>query len=229
MESETLSKPKKISQGDYDVISNQIISALAQRESLVKSWSTSSHSILPRKTQAELDAEDAALFQIQPPRLGVGALIPPEFLVSQAEQTTKSLRAKLLISHSLRASKARAAEEKAASAKRGLQNDSSDEEQGRTSLGRKKKTKNNSNSIEGNLLAITDQSNDTEVHDTAYIAVENKSAGKSNPDLEISSPLDSDAKKRKKKREKKQRQKIKSAIADRVKSSVSISTDPSRT
>jgi hypothetical protein len=135
-------KTAKVSKEDFDIISNRIAVALAQREALIKSWTASSlRERPPEKTEAELEAEDAALFRNEPPYLGVGAAIPPEYLVSEAERSNKSLRAKLLPSKTLKASKARDAEEKAASAKRGLKDESSDEEQGRSGLGRAKKRK----------------------------------------------------------------------------------------
>jgi hypothetical protein len=135
-------KSVKVSKEDFNVISNRIAVALAKRESLIKSWTASSSRPRPaEKTQAELDAEDAALFRSEPPFLGVGAPIPSHFLVSEAERNNKSLRAKFFPSKTLKATKARDAEEKAASAKRGLKDESSDEEEGRSGLGRAKKRK----------------------------------------------------------------------------------------
>jgi hypothetical protein len=135
-------KSAKVSKEDFDVISNRIAVALAKREALIKSWTaSSSRERPPEKTEAELEAEDAALFRNEPPYLGVGAPIPSHFLVSEAERNNKSLRAKFFPSKTLKASKARDAEEKAASAKRGLRDESSDEEEGRSGLGRAKKRK----------------------------------------------------------------------------------------
>ncbi len=135
-------KSTKASKEDFDANLNRIAVALAQREALIKSWTASSlRERPPEKTEAELEAEDAALFRNEPPYLGMGAAIPPEYLVSVAERSNKSLRAKLLPSKTLKASKARDAEEKAASVKRGLKDESSDEEQGRSGLGRAKKRK----------------------------------------------------------------------------------------
>jgi len=136
------SKSAKTSKEEFDVISNRLALALAKRESLIKSWTAlSSHPRPEEKTQAELDAEDAALFRNEPAHLGVGAPIPSHFLVSEAERNNKSLRAKFFPPKGLKASKAREAEEKAASAKRGLRDESSDEEEGRSGLGRAKKQK----------------------------------------------------------------------------------------
>ena len=90
----------------------------------------------PTKSEAELDAEDAALFRNEPPYLGVGAPIPSHFLVSDAERNNKSLRAKFFPGKGLKGSKPRDEEEKVASAKRALNEESSDEEGGRSSLGK---------------------------------------------------------------------------------------------
>jgi hypothetical protein len=132
---------QKVSKEEFDIISNRLAVALAKRESLIKSWTASSSRKESSKTQEQLDAEDAALFRNQPAYLGVGAPIPAHFLVSDADQNNKSLRAKFFPSKGLKASKARDAEEKAASAKRALQDVDSDEEPGRSALGRAKKLK----------------------------------------------------------------------------------------
>ncbi|PVH82812.1 hypothetical protein DL98DRAFT_513541 [Cadophora sp. DSE1049] len=132
-------KSAKASKDELAVISNRLAIAMAKREALVKSWTASSSRPEPEKTQEELDAEDAALFRNAPPYLGVGAAIPAHFLVNESERGKKALRAKLLSTKGLKASKARDAEEKAASAKRAMREQSSDEEEGRSSLGRAKK------------------------------------------------------------------------------------------
>ena len=134
-------KSAKSSKAELDAISNRIAVALAKRDKLVKSWTVSSRPKAPEKTQEQIDAEDAALFRNVPPYLGVGASIPSHFLVSDAERNNKSLRAKFFPTKGLKASKAREDEEKAASAKRGLIEESSDEEEGRSSLGKAKKMK----------------------------------------------------------------------------------------
>ncbi|KAE8449675.1 hypothetical protein EG329_007450 [Mollisiaceae sp. DMI_Dod_QoI] len=142
MATEGLSKSAKQAKEDFAVLSNRLAVAFAKRESLVKSWiASSSRPQPPAKADEELDAEDSALFRNQPPYLGVGAPIPSHFLVSEAEQNNKSLRAKFFPTKGLKASKTRDAEEKAASAKRGLREESSDEEEGRSGLGRAKKLK----------------------------------------------------------------------------------------
>jgi len=134
-------KSARSSQDELAVISNRLAIAMAKREALVKSWTASSSRPEPEKTQEELDAEDAALFRNAPPHLGVGAAIPAHFLANESEGGKKALRAKLLSTKGLKASKARDAVEKAASAKRAMREQSSDEEEGRSSLGRAKKFK----------------------------------------------------------------------------------------
>jgi hypothetical protein len=150
-------EPKKSTQTsreELDAISNRVAIALAKREKLIKSWTASStREKEPEKTQEELDVEDAALYRSQPPYLGVGATIPSHFLVSDADRNNRSLRAKFFPAKGLKASKQRDAEEKAASAKRGLQQEDSDEEGGRSSLGKAKKRK---------LAEVSDLVNDIE-------------------------------------------------------------------
>lgn len=141
MSFEEEAKPKKVSKEEFDIISNRLAVALAKRESLIKSWTASSSRPPKTKTLEEREAEDEALFQNQPPYLGVGAPIPAHFLTSDANQNNKSLRAKFFPTKGLKASKARDAEEKAASAKRAKRDEDSDEEQGRSGLGRAKKLK----------------------------------------------------------------------------------------
>jgi hypothetical protein len=144
MSTEEENKSVGLSKAQYDVITNKIAVAIAKHEAVVQGWiAKSARANEPRKTQAELEAEDAALFRPQPPRLGLGCPIPPQFLKNDVESSTKDLRAKFFPSKTLKASKSRDAEEKAASAKRGLKDQSSDEEGGRSSLGRAKKLKKN--------------------------------------------------------------------------------------
>lgn len=164
MASEELPKSAKASQEALAVISNRLAIAMAKREALVKSWTASSSRPLPpTKTQAELDAEDAALFRNEPPHLGVGAPIPAHFLVSEAERGNKSLRAKFFPTKGLKASKARDAEEKAASVKRAKREESSDEEEGRSSLGRAKKL--NSRKVEAVKQSAKEVLSDAESED----------------------------------------------------------------
>jgi hypothetical protein len=142
MAPEASTKSAQASKEALDVISNRISIALAKHDNLVKSWTAlSGRSEAWEQSQEELEAEDAALFRKQPSYLGVGAPIPSHFLVSDAERNNKSLRAKFFPTKGLKGSKLRDEEEKAASAKRGLVNESSDEEGGRSSLGKAKKRK----------------------------------------------------------------------------------------
>ncbi|CAG8952082.1 hypothetical protein HYFRA_00000820 [Hymenoscyphus fraxineus] len=141
-EGEKDGKSVGLSKEEYEIITNKIAVAIARHEEVVKGWiAQSARSKEPRKTLEQLQAEDAELFRPQPPRLGIGCPIPAHFLKSDAEIGNTSLRAKLLPSKGLKASKARDAEEKAASAKRGMREQSSDEEEGRSGLGRAKKQK----------------------------------------------------------------------------------------
>jgi hypothetical protein len=128
-------------QEEFDTIQNRIQLALAKHENIVKSWTASSSRREPTKTDEQLDAEDAALFRNEPPYLGVGAPIPSHFLVSDAERNNKSLRAKFFPTKGLKGSKPRDSDEKAASAKRTLNDETSDDEGGRSSLGKAKKVK----------------------------------------------------------------------------------------
>jgi hypothetical protein len=133
---------------DFDVIQNRVAVALAKRERLIKSWTaSSSRPRPPPKTQEELDAEDADLFNPTPAGLGLGAPIPKEFLDGDVKRKKISTNDKLrhiLIGKraGLQASKPRDGKEKAGSAKRGLEQESSDEDQGRSALGKAKKSKN---------------------------------------------------------------------------------------
>lgn len=142
MDSGTPKKSTQATREELDAISNRVAVALAKRERLIKSWTASSaREKQPEKTQEELDGEDAILYRSQPPYLGVGAAVPSHFLVSDADRNNRSLRAKFFPTKGLKASKLRDAEEKAASAKRGLQNEDSEDEGGRSSLGKAKKQK----------------------------------------------------------------------------------------
>lgn len=141
MSTQDIPKSAKNTREEFDIIQNRIQLALSKRENLIKSWTASSSRKEPTKTQEELDAEDSALFRNEPPYLGVGAAIPSHFLVSDAERNNKSLRAKFFPGKGLKGSKPRDSEEKDASAKRGLNEESSDEEGGRSSLGKAKKLK----------------------------------------------------------------------------------------
>jgi Protein of unknown function (DUF3245) len=135
---------------DFNVIQNRVAVALAKRERLIKSWTASSSRPKPLlKTQEELDAEDADLFNPTPAGLGLGAPIPKEFLdgdVKRKEISTNDKLRHLILGKraGLQASKPRDGKEKAGSAKRGLGEESSDEDQGRSALGKVKKSKNGS-------------------------------------------------------------------------------------
>lgn len=135
---------------DLDLIHNRVAVALAKRERLIKSWTASSARLRPPpKSQEELDAEDADLFNPAPAGLGLGAPIPKEFLDGDVKRKEISSNDKLrhLIMGSrigLQASKPRDGKEKAVSTKRGLEEESSDEDLGRSALGKAKKSKSES-------------------------------------------------------------------------------------
>lgn len=180
-------KTAKQAKEDFAVISNRLAVAFAKHESLIKSWTASSSrpTNTKAKTEEELDAEDAALFSNQPPYLGVGAAIPSHFLVSDAERNNKSLRAKFFPTKGLKASKARDAEEKAASAKRGLKDQSSDEEEGRSGLGRAKKLKltKKPESRKHLVLAGNESAEEEESRSTMLKATKPQAASKDVPHL----------------------------------------------
>jgi hypothetical protein len=123
-------------QTEIDAISNRIQLALAAREELVRSWTSPD---IPRKTDAELDAEEALLFRPEPAHLGVGYPIAENYLIGEKERGRRGLETKFATV--LKASKKRDAEEKRESAKRGLDGgqESSEEDVGRSALGRRKK------------------------------------------------------------------------------------------
>lgn len=126
----------------FDIMQNRIAMALAKREALVKSWTTkSSRPRDPERTDAELEEEDAKLFRPEPPYLGVGCPIPADFLVSEVEKNDKSLRAVFFSKGAWKASKKREEEDKVTSPKRKIHDEFSEEEEGRSSLGRAKKQK----------------------------------------------------------------------------------------
>ncbi|RFU33610.1 hypothetical protein B7463_g2757, partial [Scytalidium lignicola] len=118
MSTENPVKSVKEARAELDVISNRIAVALAKREGVLKSFSSSRS--LPRKTDQEQEAEEIALFRPEPSNLGLGAQIPSQFLVSEAERNNKTLRERIL--------------------KESVEK-SSDEEEGRSGVGRAKKQK----------------------------------------------------------------------------------------
>jgi hypothetical protein len=140
---------------DFDVIQNRVAVAMAKRERLIKSWTASSSRPRPRlKSQEELDAEDADLYRIEPPRLGLGAPIPAEYQNGDISRKSLDLAGRKSLSQAMlgkragfQASKPRDVLEKVGSAKRGLKEESSDEEEGRSGLGRSKKAKTVSNEV----------------------------------------------------------------------------------
>ena len=131
------SKHIGLSLEELDIIDNKVAIALARHEEIVNGWMKASNR--PPKPPIMTDEEIEA--QISNYGLGTGGGTTTK---DPAELGNKSLRAKFLPSKTLKASKARDAEEKAASAKRGLRFESSDEEEGRSGLGKAKKHKQKS-------------------------------------------------------------------------------------
>lgn len=134
--------PKKETWEEFNAKMNRIQMALAKREAIAENILAKYPTDRRRKTQEEIDAEDALWFPTtfagnQP--LNTDPAFA-KFLKPAAERGQKTLRDKMLPSKELRASKARDSEEKAASAKRAIAV-SSDEDEGRTALGKAKKLK----------------------------------------------------------------------------------------
>ncbi|QSZ32906.1 hypothetical protein DSL72_002487 [Monilinia vaccinii-corymbosi] len=140
---------KKETWEEFNAKMNRIQMALAKREAIAENILAKYPTDRHRKTQEEIDAEDALWF---PTPAGNQPLNTDpafaRFLKPVAERNQKTLRDKMLPSKELRASKARDAEEKAASAKR-VMVASSDEDEGRTALGKAKKLKTRHNKING--------------------------------------------------------------------------------
>ncbi|KAB8292134.1 hypothetical protein EYC80_007877 [Monilinia laxa] len=140
---------KKETWEEFNAKMNRIQMVLAKREAIAENILAKYPTERHRKTQEEIDAEDALWF---PTPVGNQPLNTDpafaKFLRPVAERNQKTLRDKMLPSRELRASKARDAEEKAASAKRAMVA-SSDEDEGRTALGKAKKLKTKHNKING--------------------------------------------------------------------------------
>ncbi|KAH8820439.1 hypothetical protein F5884DRAFT_764086 [Xylogone sp. PMI_703] len=144
MSTENPVKSVKEARAELDVISNRIAVALAKREGVLKSFSASRS--LPRKTEQEQEAEEIALFRPEPPNLGLGAPIPSQFLVSEAERNNKTLRERFFPKKTLKDSKAREEEKVNRTLKKPVE-ESSDEEEGRSGLGRAKKQRTSVTSV----------------------------------------------------------------------------------
>ncbi|KAI9650979.1 hypothetical protein NHQ30_001016 [Ciborinia camelliae] len=143
--------PKKETWEEFNAKMNRIQMALAKREAIAENILAQYPTDRRRKTQEEIDAEDALWFPT--PAAGNQSLNTDpafaKFLKPAAERSQKTLRDKMLPSKELRVSKARDAEEKAASAKRAMAAASSDEDEGRTGLGKAKKLKTKHNKTNG--------------------------------------------------------------------------------
>ncbi|ESZ92065.1 hypothetical protein SBOR_7565 [Sclerotinia borealis F-4128] len=141
--------PKKETWEEFNAKMNRIQMALAKREAIAENILAKYPTDRRRKTQEEIDADDALWFST--PAGNQPLNTDPAFakyLKPAAERSQKTLRDKMLPSKDLRAGKARDAEEKAASAKRTMAA-SSDEDEGRTALGKAKKLKTKHNRTNG--------------------------------------------------------------------------------
>jgi hypothetical protein len=134
---------KKETWEEFNAKMNRIQMALAKREAIAEKILAKYPTERRRKTQEEIDADDAYWFG--PPGPGNQSIDEDpafqKFLKPAEERNKKLLRDRILPSKELKPSKARDAEEKAASAKRALAAESSDEEEGRSGLGKAKKMK----------------------------------------------------------------------------------------
>ncbi|OBT67959.1 hypothetical protein VE03_02544 [Pseudogymnoascus sp. 23342-1-I1] len=133
---------------NLEAIQARIDLAIAKQDAIVKSWvdKFDTTKCAPSKTQEEIAAWDAELFNPMPSNLGLGAPIPKEYLNGDMNRKDISGNSKLRSlmmgkKAGLQAAKPRDAEEKASSMKRGLKDDTSDEEEGRSNLGKSKKAK----------------------------------------------------------------------------------------
>lgn len=133
---------------NLEAIQARIDLAIAKQDAIVKSWvdKFDTSKCAPSKTQEEIAAWDAELFNPMPSNLGLGAPIPKEYLNGDMNRKDISSNSKLRSlmmgkKAGLQAAKPRDAEEKANSMKRGLKEDTSDEEEGRSNLGKSKKAK----------------------------------------------------------------------------------------
>jgi hypothetical protein len=131
------SKHVGLSQEELDILENKYAMIIAEDDEIVNGWMKASNR--PPKPPIMTDEEIEA--QISSYGLGTGGGTTTQ---NSVELGNKSLHARFLPSKTLKASKARDAEEKAASAKRGSRAESSDEEEGRSGLGKAKKHKQKS-------------------------------------------------------------------------------------
>lgn len=135
---------------DFDVLMNKIDIELAKRKQLFAPYIEEYAKKFPsRKTQEQLDAEDSQLFQPQPPYLGLGCSIPKDWQTDGEVSRKRALGQAIFgKKFGLQASKQRDVKERAGSAKRGLDRESSDEDEGRSALGKTKKVKVSSQPLE---------------------------------------------------------------------------------
>jgi hypothetical protein len=138
------SKPRE----DIKVIQARIDLAFAKHEALVNSWVTKfdTSKCAPDKTAEEIAEWDAELYNPRPLSLGLGYELPKE--AQNSETNRKDLKnneklRKIMLGRKggLNIAKPRDAEEKMQSRKRAQQGDSSEDEEGRSSMIKSKKVK----------------------------------------------------------------------------------------
>lgn len=132
------SKHVGLSLEELNILDNKVAIALARHDEIVNGWMKASNR--PPKPPVITDEEIEAQILVNS-GVSAGGETSTKSRKHSTALGTKSLHAKLLPSKTLKASKARNAEEKAASARRGLRDQSSDEEEGRSGLGRAKRRK----------------------------------------------------------------------------------------
>jgi len=154
---ERKSKHAGLSLEELDILDNKVALALAKHDEIVNGWIKASNR--PPKPPIMTDEEIEAQISSYGPGAGGGTTTK-----NPAELGNKLLRAKFIPSKTLKASKARDADEKAASAKRGLTVESSDEEEGRSSLGKAKKHKQKPRPQESAGLVTKEHEQDPELY-----------------------------------------------------------------
>jgi hypothetical protein len=122
----------------------------AEKTAVVRGWMEKSLGPQVRKTKEQLDAEDKEFFNVGPPGLGLGFPIPKDYVDGDLRRkdiaSNGDLRNLLMGKKAgLQASKPR--EDKDTNAKKRRVEESSDEEEGRSGLGKKKKVKRAANEV----------------------------------------------------------------------------------
>lgn len=123
---------------DWEAKLNQIDAILARNRAIVASWGFGE---VPVATKEERDAEWKELQQNEPPHLGLGCPVPKDWKAGEDTEARKWQSTSLRKNMGLQVSKPRKANDEATNTAGRTGKDSSDEEEGRTGLGRIKKAK----------------------------------------------------------------------------------------